>query len=294
MTIGGQDDLPVYTSLPASQQEERIELENRCTDCSECLMPFDHGVSVMRCYACGMMAAHVHCLAKRFLREAGDPVEVIPREGRCPRSTCAQRLLWAMLVRGASTYLSRTSVEICPNPDSIGSVGRARYVDDGCGGVDGRDRQVSPKLWLVDDSSDDENDEGEWECGSSERGSQYEGEYNSDGETPAGKSYNDQDSWLSIEHGYQGTVQEDENDVLRESGSPWSLGGRLAGCDGRPGDSGARISVDLCGGDDDVPLVGSSLGIGEAEEGEQSPPSPPMLSLSERLRLRRFAISEHG
>lgn len=287
VTVGEQGVLPVYTSLTAAQQEGQAALESHCADCAECRVPFDPGVNVMRCYACGMMAAHVRCLARRFVSEAGDPTEIVPREGYCPRSACAQRLLWATLVREVTTYRPPASVERYPDPDSIGSARRANSVEDGWGGVGGGVGQVSPRVWLVDDSSDDDNDDGESECGASEDGRQYDrGGYHSDGSKEDDSDVlmephqKGQDTWVSVEHrvdGWsQGTVQGGVSDVLGVPTSPWRCSGRVAG------------------GDDLGSIVGSGVGGGGTGRDEQSPPSPPMLPLSERLRLRRYAATQHG
>lgn len=254
------------------------------------------------------MTAHVRCLARRFIRESQDPSEVIPRKGNCPLPECSHRLLWATLVRGVINYR--------PPVDSLASEGREKSTDDGAwdgGGDGGGTEQVAPRVWLVDDSSDDDNNIGdvdvdESDCGASEDGSHFdEAGFNSDENNDGHGSIDDEmdlhddgeNSWPPVEDNVkvwsQGTAQEDIGD---RSGAgttnPCTRGVRLRASgtvDGEGGPAGGGMEIDLCGVDDGALSVICSGE--EAPGGEPSPPSSPVISLSERLQLRRLAAMQY-
>ena len=296
LSAGEQGGLPMYaSSLCASQEMERLDaMRASGTTCKVCMEPFGIGEAVMSCHHCGT-PAHVRCLAERMLRDAGDESEVIPSEGVCLVPACGRRLLWSQLVKNVHTYR------------------RAVCVGDG-GEVDGSDAHYGavdhargPLVWRVDDSSGDE-DEDDDDCG--DVGDDYD-DGGSDGES----------DHSARDIASQPTKEEDDDIFLRLSSmSPdctqWSAVDSLGGGEGvglskcrqlssaqEPFASNRPQASASGSGDDDVSVITStkcrrdySSSGGGSELGWEglrncSPPSPPTLSLVERLRLRRLGRS---
>lgn len=260
----------------------------------------------MRCHSCEVMTAHVRCLAKRFLLEGGEPSEVIPYEGRCPRSACAQRLLWATLVREAITYRPLSSTELNPTEPA----GRQSNLDDeweNGGDVGDQGCDSSPRVWRADDSSDDdENDASEY-GGGSENGSQDDvgfAEFGADGcdvfsDASAEPTDAGENAWpfARVDDHSCSRGKLPDSGVRGIAGSTSHGRWRLKVCrDHEPAGSnnGGRL-VDLPRSDGSDVVFHRDDGPAErdGQEGnEQRSSSPPILPLAERLRLRRLAAAE--
>lgn len=282
------------SSLSGSQEMERLEamrVPGTGTTCKVCTETFSIGEAVMSCHHCGT-PAHVRCFAGRMLRDAGDESEVIPSEGVCLVPACGRRLLWSRLVRDVHSYRRAACA---------GDGGEADESDPHCGAVD---HARGPLVWRVDDSSgdEDENDEDCHDVGDDEYGDEVAG---SDGESD--HSARDVAS--------QPTQEEGDDDAFwrLSSNSPdcsqKSTVDSVGGCKSRQLSSAQeplasdRPEANVSGGGDDVSVVAStkcrrdySSSGGGSDLGWEglsncSPPSPPTLSLVERLRLRRLGRS---
>lgn len=300
LSAGEQEGLPMYaSSLSASQEIERREAKRvpgTGTTCKVCMQPFGIGEAVMSCHRCGL-PAHVRCLAERMLRDAGDGSEVIPSEGLCLVPACGMRLLWSRLVKDAHTYRRG----VCTGDD-----GEADENDAHCGAVD---HVRSPLVWRVDDSSGDE-DEDHDHC-REVSDDDYDHDTGSDGERDHSARY----------VASQPTQEESDDDLF------WRLSRKSPHCSQRStldnvgGGEGVGLSkirqlssaqepfagdrprANASGSGDDMRVMASTRcrrNHGSSDGGSDlgweglsncSLPSPPALSLVERLRLRRLGRS---
>lgn len=81
----------------ANESENVISTLDRCLLC-KIEIESDDGLSCLNSSSSGCtMKAHSVCLAKEFLRVAGDEESIIPIAGDCPR--CFTRMLWGDLIR---------------------------------------------------------------------------------------------------------------------------------------------------------------------------------------------------
>eukprot|EP00904_Undaria_pinnatifida_P007902 jgi/Undpi1/4241/HiC_scaffold_16.g07607.m1 len=299
-TTGEQGGLRMYASpLSDSQGMKWLEatgVPGACTMCKVCTEPFGAGEAVMSCHHCGT-PAHVRCLAKRMLRDAGDESEVIPSEGVCLAPACGRRLLWSRLVKGVHTYRRALNAG-----DNVG--GEADGSGAHCGAVD---HAGSPLVWRVDDSGDDEDEDDD--CGDVSDDDDDDDDDDADSDRESDHSARDTTS--------QPFKEENEDDFF------WGLNSKIPDCS-------QRSAVDSVGGGDCVDIsrctqllsVQKSLGsdprkakiserggdasvipstkrrpdylssggsdVGSEGLSDCSLPSPPKLSLVERLRLRRL------
>lgn len=166
ITVGAHDALPAYSSDPPGAPGAPIlplgALARKCVVCS---VLFDEEQRVLQCHACGVMG-HVTCLAEHFVRASGDSAELIPRYGCCPQEDCGERLRWSKLVRGVMNYRRHRGTGAA-GVDSILQEG-TRASSEASGFDDGQHShrhrgegaqdapESSRRLWLVDDSSEDE------------------------------------------------------------------------------------------------------------------------------------------
>lgn len=293
LTIGRQEGLPVYVSLDGPEGETLGVLGAKCALCNE---PFDFGAPVMSCDHC-QLPSHVRCMADRILGQVGDEKsEVIPMQGFCPMPACTRHLLWSRLVKGVQTFGSREG--------SWNEKGNA--ADGGSGGGGG-----SRVVWRVSDSSDEEDDSDaeQVEGGAGEDGgfssdafsdapSQAAGEEQQDKEQDEGNDWRlceENDSPLSGSPEWcRGTVQDDCGPAVQQKSM--GPGTAVGDSSGNPSYVLSR-SLDVGGTQlehpleiDGVVLVGSA-GVDSDSDGlphkTHASPSPPRLSLAERIRLRR-------
>lgn len=303
LSAGEQGGLPMYTSsLPVSQEMERLKamrVPGTGTTCKVCTEPFGIGEAVMSCHHCGT-PAHVRCLAERMLRDAGDESEVIPSEGVCLVPACGRRLLWSRLVKGVYTY--RRAACAGDREEAEGSDAHCSAVDHARG----------PLVWRVDDSSGDE-DEDDDDCGDAAGADDYDDDddVGSDGESDHSARdlasqptmEDDDDIFWRLSSKSQDCTQWSEVDsVGGDGGVETSRCGQLSSTQElRASD---RPQANVSGSGDDVSVIGSTRcrrdysssgggsGLGLEKLSNCSPPSPPTLSLVERLRLRRLDCTD--
>lgn len=302
LTIGRQEGLPVYVSLDGPEGERLGVLSAKCALCNE---PFDFGAPVMSCDHC-QLPSHVRCMAARILGQVGDEKsEVIPLQGLCPMPACTRRLLWSRLVKDVQTFGSGEgpfSDHTCVGNEK-GNAG-----DGSSGGGGGGDSRV---VWRVSDSSDEEDDS---DAEQAEGGAGEDGGSSSDASSDApsqaaeeeeqGKDQDEGNDWRLCEENdsplsgspewCRGTVQDDFGPAVQQKSM--GPGTALGDSSGNPRSFLSR-SLDVGGTQlehpfeiDGVVLVGSA-GVDSDSDGlahkTHASPSPPRLSLAERIRLRR-------
>lgn len=283
----------MYASLPGSQEDRFEALRVIGAKCALCIEPFDFGTTVMCCYHCGA-PAHVRCLASRMLREAGDESEVIPFEGSCSVPSCARHLLWPRLVKDAQTYRPK----VCADEQVVEGAAVALA--------------LGPLVWRVDDSSDDDSsDDEDSKSGDGDEDSNSDiDEVGSDGEsehavgggvscssgafsetalTQAAEEEEDDDFWrLNGESPRltQGIVEKDEGGCgkmgRKKQGSGSDVDSDMSSSPRSP------LTINLTQLENSFDLTTSCISGGMEAGNQDSPSSPPTVSLAERLRLRRL------